>query len=135
MFHTDDVDENVEESQIVKDDVVEKAKNDKVKKVEINSVKKDISKSQSSLDSNAMEFYTASDKNMSSKEKNVTVNNRNVASAGKNKMNPLNNKQVQKDPLFLPRKDKNSRSLFDSADDAKPVQTTNPYKAAFEKGR
>jgi hypothetical protein len=23
-------------------------------------------------------------------------------------------------------------SLFDSADDAKPVQTTNPYKAVFE---
>jgi hypothetical protein len=93
-----------------------------------------MSKSQSSLNSNSIEFYTALDKNMSSKEKNVPVKNCKVASAGKNKMvavNPLNNKQVQKEPLFIPRKDRNSRSLFDSADDEKPGQTTNPYKAAF----
>jgi hypothetical protein len=115
MFNADESVEKVEESQIIKDDVVKKAKDDVVKKVEINAAKKDVSKSQSSLDSNAMEFYTALDKNMSSnKEKNVPVKNRNVASADKNKMvavNPLNNKQVQKEPLFLPRKDKNSRSV------------------------
>jgi hypothetical protein len=46
------------------------------KKVQINLAKKDSSKSQNSVDNNAMEFYTALDKSMASKEKNLPVKHR-----------------------------------------------------------